>query len=114
MSLESHNKRLFWGCWIALIATAFGFIIRAMLIGDWAKEFNLTPTQQGEIFGVGLWPFAISIVLFSLIIDKVGYKAAMIFGFACHVLSLVITLTAKTYNQLYLGMFIVSLGNGTV
>jgi MFS family permease len=70
--------------------------------------------QQGEIFGVGLWPFAISIVLFSLIIDKVGYKAAMIFGFACHVLSLVITLTAKTYNQLYLGMFIVALGNGTV
>ena len=114
MSLESHNKRLFWGCWIALIATAFGCIIRAMIIGDWAKEFNLTPTQQGEIFGVGLWPFAISIVLFSLIIDKVGYKAAMIFGFACHVLSLVITLTAKTYNQLYLGMFIVALGNGTV
>jgi MFS family permease len=110
----THSKRLFWGCWIALIATAFGFIIRAMIIGDWAKEFNLTPTQQGEIFGVGLWPFAISIVLFSLFIDKVGYKAAMIFGFVCHVLSLVITITAKSYNQLYLGMFIVALGNGTV
>ena len=114
MSLESHNKRLFWGCWIALIATAFGFIIRAMIIGDWAAEFGLTETQKGEIFGVGLWPFAISIVLFSLIIDRIGYKAAMIFGFACHALSLVITLTAKSYNQLYLGMFIVALGNGTV
>lgn len=109
-----HNATLFWGCFIALIATAFGFIIRAMIIGDWATEFGLTPTQQGEIFGVGLWPFAISIVLFSLIIDKVGYRSAMIFGFVCHVLSLVITLTAKSYNQLYLGMFIVALGNGTV
>lgn len=114
MSSNSNDKMVFWGSFIALIATAFGFIIRAMIIGDWAVEFNLTPTQQGEIFGVGLWPFAISIVLFSLIIDKVGYKAAMIFGFVCHVLSLVVTLTATSYNGLYLGMFIVALGNGTV
>jgi MFS family permease len=114
MSENGHSKRLFWGCFIALIATAFGFIIRAMIIGDWAKEFGLTPTQQGEIFGVGLWPFAISIVLFSLVIDKVGYKPAMVFGFVCHVASILITVTAKSYNQLYLGMFIVALGNGTV
>ncbi len=114
MSSNTNEKMVFWGSFIALIATAFGFIIRAMVIGDWAAEFNLTPTQQGEIFGVGLWPFAISIVLFSLIIDKVGYKAAMIFGFVCHVISLVVTLTAKSYNGLYLGMFIVALGNGTV
>ncbi len=115
MSLKTaDDKILFWGCFIALIATAFGFIIRAMIIGDWAAEFNLTPTQQGEIFGVGLWPFAISIVLFSLIIDKVGYKVAMIFGFICHVLSMIITITAKGYDQLYWGMFIVALGNGTV
>ena len=110
----NRQKMLFWGCFIALIATAFGFIIRAMIIGDWAREFNLTPTQQGEIFGAGLWPFAISIVLFSLIIDKIGYKVAMIFGFICHVVSIVLTVTAKNYNQLYLGMFIVALGNGTV
>jgi len=114
MSNAKNDKLVFWGSFIALIATAFGFIIRAMIIGDWAAEFNLTPTQQGEIFGVGLWPFAISIVLFSLIIDKVGYKAAMIFGFVCHVLSLIVTLTATSYNGLYLGMFIVALGNGTV
>ena len=114
MEHSKNDKIVFWGSFVALIATAFGFIIRAMIIGDWAEEFNLTPTQQGEIFGVGLWPFAISIVLFSLIIDKVGYKVAMIFGFVCHVLSLVVTLTATSYNGLYLGMFIVALGNGTV
>jgi len=114
MEHSKNDKLVFWGSFVALIATAFGFIIRAMIIGDWAEEFNLTPTQQGEIFGVGLWPFAISIVLFSLIIDKVGYKVAMIFGFICHVVSLVVTLTATSYNGLYLGMFIVALGNGTV
>ncbi|MDA0578687.1 MAG: MFS transporter, partial [Verrucomicrobia bacterium] len=115
MSLKTRDDQvLFWGCFIALIAAAFGFIIRAMIIGDWATEFNLTETQKGEIFGVGLWPFAISIVVFGLIIDKIGYKAAMIFGFVCHVLSIVITITAKSYDQLYWGMFIVALANGTV
>ena len=111
---QKEDKGLFWGCFVALIATAFGFIVRAQIIGDWAKEFNLTETQKGEIFGVGLWPFAISIVLFSLIIDKVGYKVAMIFGFICHVVSALITINAKGYNSLYLGTFIVALGNGTV
>lgn len=44
---------LFWACFIALIATAFGFIIRALIMDDWGQEFGLTETQKGEIFGVG-------------------------------------------------------------
>lgn len=115
--MSDHSRKdmlLFWGCFIALIATAFGFIVRAQIIGDWGQEFGLTQTQQGEIFGVGLWPFAISIVLFSLFIDRVGYKTAMIFGFACHLLSVVLTVTATGYWSLWLATFIVALGNGTV
>jgi MFS family permease len=106
--------KLFWCCFIALIATSFGFIVRAFSIGDWGQQFGLSPTQQGEIFGVGLWPFAISIVLFSLIIDKIGYKTAMWFAFACHLLSVILTLRATGYWSLYWATFIVALGNGTV
>jgi MFS family permease len=108
------DMKLFWGCFIALIATAFGFIVRAQVIGEWGAEFNLSKSQQGEIFGVGLWPFAISIVIFSLIIDKIGYKVAMIFGFVCHVVSFIMTYTATGYDSLYWATFIVALGNGTV
>ncbi len=112
-SSNSHQP-LFWGCFIALIATAFGFIIRAMIIDDWAMDFQLSETEKGTLLGVGLWPFAISIVVFSLIIDRIGYRNAMIFGLACHVVSAVITISAKSYEMLYLGTFIVALGNGTV
>ena len=74
---DADNKKkqmfLFWGCFAAMIATAFGFQVRAMLMETWGKEFELDKTQQGEIFGAGLWPFAISIILFSLIIDRIGY-----------------------------------------
>lgn len=115
MSLVPRSdKLLFWGCFIALITTAFGFILRIFLMDGWAKEFNFSATQQGELFGVGLWPFAISIVIFSLIIDKIGYKTAMFFGFACHMTSLVMTVSAGSYEALYWANFVVALGNGTV
>ena len=61
------DMKLFYACFVALITTAFGFILRAVILPQWGVEFNLTQTQLGEIAGVGLWPFAISIVLFSLI-----------------------------------------------
>lgn len=130
---EEGNTRLFWACFISLIATAFGFIVRAMIMNDWAREFDLSATQKGEIFGVGLWPFAISIVLFSLVIDRIGYGRAMCFAFFCHVVSAVVTICAPMvlapadaspeakmagykagYWMLYAGNFIVALGNGTV
>jgi len=108
------NKKLFWACFVALVTTSFGFILRALTLPQWGEEFNLTKTQIGEIAGVGLWPFAISIVLFSLIIDKVGYKNSMVFAFICHVLSAVLTFFADGYTMLYIATFIMALGNGTV
>jgi MFS family permease len=111
---EAKKKQLFAACFVALIATAFGFILRALLLDTWKQQFNLTAAQVGEINGAGLWPFAISIILFSLIIDKVGYGKAMIFAFACHVISGIMTITATGYSQLYWANFIVALANGTV
>jgi MFS family permease len=108
------KKSLFRACFFALMATSFGFMLRAMLITEWGIEFNLTKTQMGEIMGVGLWPFAVSIVLFSLIIDKIGYGRAMAIAFICHISSLVITLLANGYWMLYVGTFIFALGNGII
>ncbi|MEX2671657.1 MAG: MFS transporter [Phycisphaeraceae bacterium] len=114
----ASEKFLFWACFISLIATSFGFIIRAMIIGDWATDFGLSQTQQGELFGVGLWPFAVSIVLFSLIIDKIGYGTSMVFAFACHVGSAAITIATGVFEWgywgLYIGTFVLALGNGTI
>ena len=109
-----NNKRVFWGCFIALIATAFGFQVRAMLMDTWEADLGLTETQKGEIFGAGLWPFAISIILFSLVIDKIGYGKAMVFGLVCHVIQAVVLWKADNYTMLYWGSIIGGLGNGTV
>ncbi len=113
-SPAAPDMKLFWTCFIALISTSFGFIVRAFSIGEWGKEFGLSATQQGEIFGVGLWPFAISIVLFSLVIDRIGYKRALYFALICHSTSAILTFMAKGYWSLWIATFVFALGTGTV
>jgi MFS family permease len=111
---QKDDMKLFWTCFVALSTTSFGFILRALTLPQWGKEFNLTNTQIGEIAGVGLWPFAISIVLFSLIIDRVGYKSIMVVGFICHFSSAILTYFASGYWMLFTATFLVAIGNGTV
>lgn len=111
---SAPDMKLFWGCFIALIATSFGFIARVLTAGEWGPEFGLSETQIGEILGAGLWPFAISIILFSLFIDRIGYRMAMLFGLACHTISTIVILMANSYEMMYLGTFILALGSGTV
>ncbi len=117
-----NDKLLFWACFTSIVATAFGFIVRSQIVGEWAREYGLGETQVGKINGVGLWPFAISIVIFSLIIDKIGYGKAMAFAFVCHISSAILTILTprivssndQAYNLLYFSTFILALGNGTV
>ena len=115
---------LFWGCFMALITTAFGFISRMFLMGDWAVQFNLDPAQTGRLAGIGIWPFAVSIILFSLVIDKIGYKKAMLIAAFGHITWAVIGVSAyfvakggntdAAYQMLYWGSLILGLANGTV
>jgi MFS family permease len=106
--------KLFWACFIALVATSFVFGVRANTIGELQDVFNLSEAQKGNINGVGMWPFALSIIVFSLIIDKIGYKTAALFAIVCHIGSLILTLRATGYETLYWSTFLVAVANGTV
>jgi len=111
---DRENKKLFWACFVALVATSFVFGLRANIIGNWQSDFGLSESDKGRILGVGLWPFAISIIIFSLIIDKIGYKTTAMIAMACHVGSLVLTLLAKSPEALYWSVFLIALANGMV
>ncbi|VAX39178.1 hypothetical protein MNBD_PLANCTO02-2987 [hydrothermal vent metagenome] len=121
---NANNKVLFWGCFIALITTAFGFVGRLFLIDAWGVEFDLDPAQKGRLMGIGIWPFALSIILFSLLIDRIGYKIAMFIAFMGHIIWVILGVSAYfvsqsgdkelAYQMIYWGSLILALGNGTV
>ncbi|MBX3423763.1 MAG: MFS transporter [Pirellulaceae bacterium] len=119
-----NDTAIFWGCFIALVTTAFGFIARMFLINTWATEFNLDPAESGRLAGIGVWPFAVSIIGFSLVIDRIGYKTSMIIAFLGHVTWAAMGVSAYfisqdgnkelAYQLLYWGSLILGLANGTV
>ena len=108
------ETRLFVCCFIALTTTSFGFIVRAFLINEWGIQFNLSESQLGSLLGAGLFPFALSIIFFSLVIDRLGYGRTMAMAWIGHVVSAVITVTATSYVSLYLGTLLFALANGAV
>ncbi|MDZ4404560.1 MFS transporter [Prosthecobacter sp.] len=117
MSQSSSGKadmKLFWACFIALVATSFVFGVRANTIGMLQDSFNLSEAEKGNINGAGMWPFALSIIFFSLVIDRIGYKTVAFIAATCHIVSLVLTLKASGYESFYWSTLLVAVANGTV
>ncbi len=108
------DMKLFWACFIALVATSFVFGVRASTIGELQNSFNLSESQKGAINGAGMWPFALSIIFFSLVIDRIGYKTVALFAAGCHVVSLVLTLRASGFADFYWSSLLIAVANGTV
>ena len=130
---NKHDKILFWGCFIALITTSYAFISRIILCTgpQFATEFGLDKVSVGELVGAGIWPFGVSIIIFSLFIDRIGYKVAMLFSFASYLIYIALAFAAygavhgvtgdalvaaqkHGYQLLYWGSLILGLGNGSV
>jgi MFS family permease len=127
-----HDKILFWGCFIAIITTSYAFISRMILCGgQFATDFGLDKVSVGELQGAGIWPFGVSIIIFSLFIDRIGYKVAMIYSFVSYLVYAVMAFMAYQtihgvtgdalpaaqahgHQLLYWGSIILGLGNGSV
>jgi MFS family permease len=127
-----HDKILFWGCFIAIVTTSYAFISRMILCGgQFVTDFGLDKVSAGELQGAGIWPFGVSIIVFSLFIDRIGYKVAMLFSFVSYLIYIVMAFMAyhaihgvtgdalpdaqkHGHQLLYLGSIILGLGNGSV
>jgi len=128
-----HDKILFWGCFIALITTSYAFISRMIMCGgQFATDFGLDKVDVGELQGAGIWPFGVSIIIFSLFIDRIGYKVAMVFSFVSYLAytgmaflayqtihgvsdpAALVAAQKHGHQLLYWGSLILGLGNGSV
>jgi len=113
--LSNHDRSLlFWASFIALMAAGLGFALRAMVPHLWGAEYNVLDADVGKLFGAGLWPIAIMMILFSLIVDKIGYKVSMMCAFALQAASVVLTFTATSFNGMWWACILAGLGHGVV
>lgn len=111
---DSDKRLIFWASFLSLLAAGVGFAFRVMVLGDWQEEFALSGQEVGRIFGASLWPIAVTMILFSLAVDKIGPKISMYFAFILQVLSGILTFTAKTPEALYWACLCAGLGHGIV
>ena len=123
MTTSRNNTILFWASFLTLIAAGMGFSIRTDIIYNWGQKFGFTQTELGEITGMGLVGFGLTIIVFSFFADRVGYGSLMVVAFLLHVAAALTTLAAPLAAQkfgkdgaywcLYIGALCFSLANGT-
>ncbi len=111
---SKESSIIFWASFLALMTCGVAFGIRVMSIGIWAEEFAISGDAAGALFGSSLWPIAISMILFSLVVDKIGYKSSMMVAFASMAGSSIWTLFAQSLDQLTLAFVIFGFGHGIV
>lgn len=115
--IELSNKEksmLFWASFISLAAAGFGFAFRIAHMGSYGEEFGLSGLQVGIIAGSCFWPIAITMILFSLVVDKTGYKIPMFIAAALQIISGVGTCMATGYGGLLAFAICAGLGHGII
>ena len=113
---ENVNKSaLFYGSCFALITTAFTFAIRAGILSQLGKEFELSPTQLGFINSMWFLGFPISMILGGLVYHSFGAKNIMLVAFVSHTIGIILTIYSEgenIYPLLLISTLFIGFGNG--
>ena len=111
---ESDKHKLFWASFLALTAAGVGFVFRVMIPDMWADSFQITLAEVGALTGAALWPIAVTMILFSLLVDKIGYKVSMFFAFTLQTASVILTYMATDVASMKWACLCAGLGHGVV
>jgi MFS transporter, putative metabolite:H+ symporter len=109
---DQNHKRLFYGSCFALITTAFSFSIRAGILPELGRTFELTAQQLGVINSMWFLGFPISMVIGGIFYGSIGPKKIMIFAFFAHTVGILMTIFSGGYTGLLISTLMIGLGNG--
>ncbi|HKH93811.1 MAG TPA: MFS transporter [Gemmatimonadaceae bacterium] len=114
-SLEGiHRDRLFVASCCALAVSAVAFAVIGDILGALKSQFILDNQQVGYIGGAAIWGFSISILLLGPLCDVLGMKVLVRAAMVCHVVGVLIMITATGFWSLFTGALVISLGNGLI
>ena len=89
-----NPRRLFVASCLALVASAFSFVIREDVLPAWRVTFGLTAAQVGFVAGLAFWGQAASMAVGSFVVDGLGMKAMLGLAFLCHLAGALLTILA--------------------
>lgn len=113
-----NPRTLFIASCLALITSAFTFVIRGDIANDLGVTFELTKEQIGWVMGAAFWGMAISMLFGAGICDFLGMKLILICAFICHMVGVFGTIFAPhgdmAFAVLFGATFLAGCGNGLV
>ncbi|MDR8390193.1 MFS transporter [Aliifodinibius sp. S!AR15-10] len=116
-----NRERLFWGICLALLPTAFSFVLVSNILNQLKTEFILTNGQVGYIGGAALWGMAVSLLTVGPFLEKIGFKRATQGAFVGHLAGVTLFLAAYPFAGepyafwiLFLGAIGFGAGNGMI
>lgn len=120
-SSEINRKKIFAGICLALLPTAFSFVLVSNVLYQLKTEFILTNADVGYIGGSALWGMAISLLVIGPFLEKIGLKAAAKGAFIGHLIGVTLFLAAYPFTGdpfafwiLFLGAIGFGVGNGLI
>lgn len=115
------RERIFRGICLALLPTAFTFVLVSNILQQLKTEFLLTNAQVGYIGGAALWGMAMSLLLIGPALEKIGFKRLVKGAFVAHLSGVTLFLGAYGFAGenyafwiLFLGAVGFGLGNGLI
>ncbi len=117
-----NPRRLFVASCIALVASAFSFVIRQDVLPAWGRSFDLNAKSLGDIGGMAFYGMAVAMAIGAFVCDSLGMKKMLVLAFFCHLAGTVGTLCTpylmglglSPYIILCVSTFLVGSANGLV
>ena len=115
------RDKLFLGICMALLPTAFSFILVSNILNQLKTEFILTNANVGYIGGAALWGMSVSLLTIGPFLEKIGLKKATMGAFLGHISGVTLFLIGYFFAGdpiafwiLFLGAIGMGFGNGMI
>ncbi len=114
MQATIQRNKLFVASCLALLVTSLSFGIRAGILGQLGKEFDLSVSELSIIAGTAFWGFPLAVVIGGFIVDVIGMKRLLVAAFVLHLAGIILTVFATGFWSLFISTLFIGMANGTV
>jgi MFS family permease len=108
------SSRIFTICCLALLVTSMTFAIRAGILSQLGTEFALSDGQLGWVNSMAFLGFPIAMMIGGALYNSLGAKKLLLIAFVCHLIGLILTITAEGFWGLLISTFFIGFANGAV